>query len=378
MSAKKSRFDGLDVAAMTAHLRRTMLGFKVANVYDGSALGIGGATGGGGDGPNSGSKGVYVFKLADPSGGVAPTYSISTNNNTVPDGKKSTTSGGNDPMTDGPTPETQQREVVAPPENSKRAMLLLESGVRFHPTNHHSASTSSSAGGAGMPSNFAMKLRKHLRSLRLENVTQLGNLDRVVDFKFGSGSYAHHLILELYAQGNLILTDGEYRILGLLRVHEYEVAKGDDDGDISANGEDPRDKKKKEEVKVRVGNIYPVTFATTLSAGSSSGMRSEHLGEESKSSSQGLLGMNGGEAYEWAKCELLLLHKRAKEMNDNNDNENQTKNGKGGGDNVGKKSKKGGNAIASGKKKKAMDDSLVLKVCSVDCHELSKNFKSLS
>ena len=50
-----------------------------------------------------------------------------------------------------------------------------------------------------MPSPFAMKLRKHLRNLRLENVTQLGNLDRVVDFRFGSGNYTHHLLLELYA-----------------------------------------------------------------------------------------------------------------------------------------------------------------------------------
>eukprot|EP00580_Thalassiosira_gravida_P012624 CAMPEP_0201646380 /NCGR_PEP_ID=MMETSP0493-20130528/33831_1 /ASSEMBLY_ACC=CAM_ASM_000838 /TAXON_ID=420259 /ORGANISM="Thalassiosira gravida, Strain GMp14c1" /LENGTH=71 /DNA_ID=CAMNT_0048121521 /DNA_START=99 /DNA_END=311 /DNA_ORIENTATION=- len=71
-----------------------------------------------------------------------------------------------------------------------------------------------------------MKLRKHLRNLRLENVTQLGHLDRVVDFRFGSGNYAHHLLLELYSQGNLILCDGEYRILGLLRTHEYEVKGG--------------------------------------------------------------------------------------------------------------------------------------------------------
>ena len=81
-----------------------------------------------------------------------------------------------------------------------------------------------------MPSAFAMKLRKHLRNLRLENVTQLGNLDRVVDFRFGSGSLTHHLLLELYSLGNLILCDGQYRILGLLRTHEYEDGGGDDDG----------------------------------------------------------------------------------------------------------------------------------------------------
>jgi len=260
------------------------------------------------------------------------------------------------------TSEIQQREIVAPPpENSKRAMLLLESGVRFHPTNHHSASTSSSGGGAGMPSNFAMKLRKHLRSLRLENVTQLGNLDRVVDFKFGSGSHAHHLILELYAQGNLILTDGEYRILGLLRVHEYEVVKGDADGDLNGNEESSRDKKKKEEVKVRVGNTYPVTFATTISAGSSSGNQCHEEAEINNSYCQGLLDMSGTEAYEWAKSELLSLQNRVNELNENNDNESETKIGKGGGGKGGKKNRKGGIANTGGKKKKAMDDSLVLK-----------------
>ena len=37
-----------------------------------------------------------------------------------------------------------------------------------------------------MPSGFAMKLRKHIRARRLEDISQLG-VDRVVDFRFGSG-----------------------------------------------------------------------------------------------------------------------------------------------------------------------------------------------
>lgn len=49
------------------------------------------------------------------------------------------------------------------------------------------------------PSNFTLKLRKHLRTRRLEDVRQLG-VDRVVDFVFGNGENAHHLILEMYAQ----------------------------------------------------------------------------------------------------------------------------------------------------------------------------------
>ena len=49
------------------------------------------------------------------------------------------------------------------------------------------------------PSNFTLKLRKHLRTRRLTEVRQLG-LDRIVDFTFGSGDTAHHLLLELYSQ----------------------------------------------------------------------------------------------------------------------------------------------------------------------------------
>jgi predicted ribosome quality control (RQC) complex YloA/Tae2 family protein len=37
---------------------------------------------------------------------------------------------------------------------------------------------------ADTPSNFTLKLRKHLRTRRLEDVRQLG-VDRIVDFTFG-------------------------------------------------------------------------------------------------------------------------------------------------------------------------------------------------
>jgi predicted ribosome quality control (RQC) complex YloA/Tae2 family protein len=50
-----------------------------------------------------------------------------------------------------------------------------------------------------VPSNFTLKLRKHIRTRRLEAVRQLG-VDRMVDFVFGSGEAAYHLILEMYSQ----------------------------------------------------------------------------------------------------------------------------------------------------------------------------------
>ena len=61
-----------------------------------------------------------------------------------------------------------------------------------------------------------MKLRMHLRGKRCNGIDQLG-ADRAVDFTFGAGDTEHHLILELYAQGNVVLCDADYRILTLLR-----------------------------------------------------------------------------------------------------------------------------------------------------------------
>uniref|UniRef100_A0A8C9GBQ0 Uncharacterized protein n=1 Tax=Piliocolobus tephrosceles TaxID=591936 RepID=A0A8C9GBQ0_9PRIM len=48
-----------------------------------------------------------------------------------------------------------------------------------------------------MPSAFTMKLRKHLRSRKITNITQLGG-DRVVDIQFGYDNNACHLIIEFY------------------------------------------------------------------------------------------------------------------------------------------------------------------------------------
>ncbi|XP_024524547.1 nuclear export mediator factor NEMF [Selaginella moellendorffii] len=93
----------------------------------------------------------------------------------------------------------------------ERALVLLESGVRLHMTEF-------SRDKSVTPSGFTLKLRKHIRTRRLENVQQLG-VDRVVDFQFGTGELAHHIILELYAQGNVLLTDADYNVLTLLRSH---------------------------------------------------------------------------------------------------------------------------------------------------------------
>lgn len=94
---------------------------------------------------------------------------------------------------------------------SEKVLLLMESGVRLHTTQYVRDKSTT-------PSGFTLKLRKHVRSKRLEDVRMLG-YDRMILFQFGLGSNAHFIILELYAQGNIILTDSEYTVMTLLRSH---------------------------------------------------------------------------------------------------------------------------------------------------------------
>lgn len=98
-----------------------------------------------------------------------------------------------------------------------KQMVVIESGVRCHITKFIKENV-------GVPSGFAMKLRKHLRQKRLLSVNQLG-IDRVVDFCFGlldKPDSQYHIMLEMYASGNVVLTDSSYRVLTLIRVFKDE------------------------------------------------------------------------------------------------------------------------------------------------------------
>ncbi|KAJ8623470.1 hypothetical protein MRB53_031999 [Persea americana] len=94
---------------------------------------------------------------------------------------------------------------------SEKVLLLMESGVRLHTTAYVRDKSTT-------PSGFTLKLRKHIRTRRLEDVRQLG-YDRIILFQFGLGTNAHYVILELYAQGNIILTDSNFIVMTLLRSH---------------------------------------------------------------------------------------------------------------------------------------------------------------
>ena len=150
-----------------------------------------------------------------------------------------------------------------------------------------------------------------------------------------------------------MLTDGRYRILALLRTHEY-VAAADGDGDGADGGE---------EVKVRVGNVYPVTFATTLSSpaggkgegndeegGDGNSTRATEDGEggvdregeagddggDKGGEKKGILGMDGDAAHAWALLELEAARIWAVERKEKGGGKGKRRGGKGkkaGGDN---------------------------------------------
>eukprot|EP01032_Pedospumella_encystans_P002860 gene2860-3363_t len=123
----------------------------------------------------------------------------------------------------------------AVPGKSEKVTVVVESGVRFHTTKYARELPE-------LPSAFAMKLRKFVRTKRLEDVRQIG-IDRVVDFKFGSGDSVNHIILEMYANGNIVLTDGNYEVIALLRSHQFE-----------------------DDVSLKVGELYPIGYSTNAAS----------------------------------------------------------------------------------------------------------------
>ncbi|CCG82527.1 Uncharacterized protein C132.01c [Taphrina deformans PYCC 5710] len=107
--------------------------------------------------------------------------------------------------------------------------VLIESGYRVHLTDYSRET-------ATTPSNFCAKLRKHVRTRRITHAKQLGT-DRVLVLTFGGGENnsdperSYYIILEFYAGGNVILTDGYHKIISLLRV------VGEDEGQKVSVGE---------------------------------------------------------------------------------------------------------------------------------------------
>jgi predicted ribosome quality control (RQC) complex YloA/Tae2 family protein len=101
-------------------------------------------------------------------------------------------------------------------------LLLLEAGNRFHLTAYAREKPAA-------PPAFCMALRKHLRNAWLRTVEQR-EFDRIVIFGFQSKVGVLHLILELFGEGNIVLTDGKGEILQALvfkRMRDRSIVRGE-------------------------------------------------------------------------------------------------------------------------------------------------------
>ncbi|MFH1642396.1 MAG: NFACT family protein [Nanoarchaeota archaeon] len=71
------------------------------------------------------------------------------------------------------------------------------------------------------PSGFCMFLRKYLANARLRQINQLES-ERIVEFVFEKADYKKRLIVELFSQGNILLTDEKYVILTAIEYHKWK------------------------------------------------------------------------------------------------------------------------------------------------------------
>lgn len=123
----------------------------------------------------------------------------------------------------------------------KKIHLLLDSGIGVRMIQQFTAVREA-------PTGFCMKLRKHLKNRKLVAINQI-NRDRVVDFVFGNledDQYCNHLVVEMYASGNILLLEGKtHKILMLLHRHYYDNQTEQDTNNA-----------------VKIGQVYPWGLAT--------------------------------------------------------------------------------------------------------------------
>jgi predicted ribosome quality control (RQC) complex YloA/Tae2 family protein len=99
-------------------------------------------------------------------------------------------------------------------ENKARNLLLVESGRRAHLVKEFPAPPKN-------PPQYAMLLRKYLSGGKVLAIHQHG-LERILIFDVGKGTTVYHLIIELFDEGNVILTNEEYKIVKPLRHHRFK------------------------------------------------------------------------------------------------------------------------------------------------------------
>ncbi len=99
-------------------------------------------------------------------------------------------------------------------ENKAHYQFIIEAGRRAHFVQELPEPPKN-------PPQFAMLLRKYLSGGKVLGIRQHG-LERIIDFTIGKGTTSFHLIMELFDEGNVILTDNNYEIIKPLRHHRFK------------------------------------------------------------------------------------------------------------------------------------------------------------
>ncbi len=86
-----------------------------------------------------------------------------------------------------------------------RRNLIIEAGRRLHLTAHPEEAPK-------FPQSFPMLLRKHLSGGRITGISQY-DFDRIIEMHIQRGEDTTILLIELFSRGNIILLDGEKKII---------------------------------------------------------------------------------------------------------------------------------------------------------------------
>lgn len=99
-------------------------------------------------------------------------------------------------------------------ENKARYQLIVEAGRRAHLVKDLPEPPKN-------PPQFAMFLRKHISGGKVLAIRQHG-LERVLIIEIGKGTSAYRLVIELFDEGNVVLTDDKDIILKPLWHHRFK------------------------------------------------------------------------------------------------------------------------------------------------------------
>jgi predicted ribosome quality control (RQC) complex YloA/Tae2 family protein len=99
-------------------------------------------------------------------------------------------------------------------ENKAHYQFIIEAGRRAHFVQDLPVPPKN-------PPQFAMFLRKNISGGTVLGIRQHG-LERIIIFDIGKGETTFHLIIELFDEGNIILTDEKFEIIKPLRHHRFK------------------------------------------------------------------------------------------------------------------------------------------------------------